>query len=136
MFKLTLVTPEKRVVTNQEIEEVTVPANKGELNILPGHAPLITTLSPGVLKYKVKNAKLSYAAISWGYCQVSSEGVNILAETVETSDDVDLERAEKSQQHAETSLLNMNLTDHEWVETQKRILRSKARQELAKLKGS
>ena len=54
MFKLTIVTPEKRILVGQEVEEVTVPAFKGELNILPGHAPLMTTLETGVMKWKLK----------------------------------------------------------------------------------
>ena len=54
MFKLNLLTPERKAVYDQEITEVTVPAYSGEITILPGHAALITTLGTGVLKYKLR----------------------------------------------------------------------------------
>ena len=50
MFSLTLVTPEKKLLTDVEIEEIIVPAFRGELNILPGHAPLMSTLGIGLLR--------------------------------------------------------------------------------------
>ena len=44
MFTLNVVTPEKKLVTDIEIDEVLVPAYRGQLDILPGHAPIMTTL--------------------------------------------------------------------------------------------
>jgi len=67
MFKLNLVTPDKKIVTDQELDEVTLPAYAGELNILPGHAPLMTTLTAGALKYKLKGQESEELAVSWGY---------------------------------------------------------------------
>ena len=76
MFKFSLVTPEKKFVTEIDVEEVIVPAFRGELDILPGHSPLVTTLSPGVLRYKeAGKSEFTQAALSWGYCEVSPEGV-------------------------------------------------------------
>lgn len=107
MFTLTLVTPEKRIVSGQEIEEVFVPAHLGELNILPGHAPLMTTLSTGVLKYRLKGQdKFNYAAISWGYCQVNPHGVNVLAETAERPEELDVARIDKALKKAEEAILS------------------------------
>ena len=54
MFTLNLVTPEKKLVTDLEVEEVIVPGFKGQLDILPGHAPLMTTLGTGVLRYRAR----------------------------------------------------------------------------------
>lgn len=97
MYTLTIVTPEKRLVAGQEIEEVFVPGYRGELNVLPGHAPLLTTLATGVVKYRLKGEnKLHYVAVSGGYCQVQPEGVNVLAETAEGSTEIDLELAEQA----------------------------------------
>ncbi len=93
-LKLTLVTPEKKLLTDTEVEEVFVPGFKGELNILPGHAPLMTTLSTGVLRYRLKaSAELKSIVVSWGYCEVNPEGVLVLAETAERAEDIDQERA-------------------------------------------
>ena len=66
MFLLNLVTPEKKIVTDLEIDEVIVPGYRGQLDILPGHAPLVTTLSTGIVKYRPKgSAKMETAVVSW-----------------------------------------------------------------------
>jgi F-type H+-transporting ATPase subunit epsilon len=93
MFLLSIVTPDKKLLTDVEAEEIFVPAFRGELNILPGHAPLVTTLSTGILRYRLKGETQVHAvAMSWGYLEVSHAGVSILAETAETSTDLDRER--------------------------------------------
>jgi F-type H+-transporting ATPase subunit epsilon len=134
MFKLTLVTPEKKVVTGQDLQEITVPGHHGELNIHVGHAPLITTLIPGVLKYKLSNGAEKAAAISWGYCQVSPEGVNILAETIESPEEIDVDRAENALKSTEERVVSETLEDELWEELQGKMDRAKARIEAAKLR--
>src|SRR4051794_38488327 len=92
---LSIVTPEKKVIENVHVSEVFVPAFRGEINILPGHSPLMTTLSSGVLKYReVGKTELEHVAISWGYCQVAPFGVQVLAETAEPKAEIDLQSAE------------------------------------------
>lgn len=93
-LSLTLVTPEKKLLADFEVEEVFVPGFRGELNILPGHAPLMTTLSTGLLRYRAKgHSDLQTVVVSWGYCEVNPNGVLILAETAERAEDIDQERA-------------------------------------------
>lgn len=128
MFVLNLVTPEKRLVTDSEIEEVIVPAYRGQLGILPGHAPLMTTLSTGVLKYKLKGQS-DYGAVvvSWGYCEVHPEGVIILAETAESLEEIDRARAEQALKKAQKALLDP-LLEPDQVETfQRKLARAQAR---------
>ncbi|UOF00415.1 ATP synthase F1 subunit epsilon [Bdellovibrio reynosensis] len=128
MFKLTIVTPEKRILVGQEVEEVTVPAFKGELNILPGHAPLITTLETGVMKWKLKGKeKQEIAVISWGYCQVSPEGVNILANIAELPEEIDVEAAKAYLADSEKKVMNESITDEEWTEYQREWARARAK---------
>lgn len=91
---LTLTTPEKKLLTDVEVEEVFVPGYRGELNILPGHAPLMTTLSTGLLRYRLKGStEIKTVVVSWGYCEVNPNGVLVLAETAERAEDIDQERA-------------------------------------------
>lgn len=132
MFTLTLVTPEKKLVSGQEIEEVFVPAYAGELNILPGHAPLMTTLSTGVLRYRFKGeTTLHPVAISWGYCQVNPTGVNVLAETAERPEEIDLNRVKASRATAEEKLASAEMTPEELEKFQGKIARAQAREEVA-----
>lgn len=132
MFKLTIVTPEKRLLVDQEVEEVTVPAFKGELNILPGHAPLITSLETGVMKWKLKGASSQeVAVISWGYCQVSPTGVNILADVADLPNEINVAEEKKFLADAEKKILHETLTDDEWNILQAGIARAQADIEIA-----
>lgn len=130
MFKLTLVTPEKRLVIDQEIDEVTVPAFRGELNILPGHAPLITTLETGVLTYKLKGQEAQKVSISWGYCQVNPQGVNILAEYAMAPVDLHIEELKKSLADAERRLSTESLDEEQWLEAQRDVAKARTGMEI------
>lgn len=131
MFKLTIVTPEKRLLINQEVEEATLPGFKGELNILSGHAPLITTLGTGIMKWKLKGSEsYSRAVISWGYCQVSPEGVNVLANLVDTPEEIDLAATKEFLIKSEKDMMNSNVTDVEFANLQQEWARARAKIEL------
>lgn len=132
MFKLTIVTPEKRVLVGQEVEELTVPAFKGELNILAGHAPLITTLETGVMKWKLKGKDLQETAVvSWGYLQVSPEGVNILANIIDTPEEINLETAKSKVAEIEAKAANELISEEDWKEFERQWNREKAKVEVA-----
>jgi F-type H+-transporting ATPase subunit epsilon len=137
MFTLTLVTPEKRIVAGTEIEEVFVPAERGELNILPGHAPLMTTLNPGILRYRLKgDAKMNAVAISWGYCQVNPQGVNVLAETAERPEEIDKSRLETAFRTAQSRLSSSDLDSEAIVKYQQKLALAEVRKELVTISGN
>lgn len=118
MFKLNVLTPERKAVFDQEITEVTVPAYSGEMTILPGHAPLITTLGTGILKYKLKGLDKTFrAVVSWGYCEVTPSAVNVLAEFMQTPEEVIVEASEKSLMVAEKKLAAEVLNDADYEAT-------------------
>ena len=132
MFKLTVVTPERRLVVDQEILEVTVPGYAGELNILAGHAPLITTLQTGPMSWKTASGEMTKAVISWGYCEVHPGGVDVLAETADLLGEFDVTEAEKSIVEGQKRLLNESLDDESWDNVHRQIARAEAQIELAK----
>ena len=131
MFKLNFVTPEKKIVTDQKLEEITLPAFKGELNILPGHAPLMTTLEAGIVHYRLADGTQDRFAISWGYCQVSGDGVSVLAETALAKDEIDSKAVAEHLKEKEALLITQELDDHGWVTLQHEIARLKAELQLA-----
>ena len=125
MLKLTLVTPEKEIFTDMNVDEVIVPGNRGELNILLGHAPLVTTLSTGTLKYKKGgDPKFMAAVVSWGYCEVCMDKVLVLAETVELQGKIDLPRAQKALKEAQVQLESGDLSPDEIIKFQRKVKRS------------
>ena len=104
VFKLEIVTPEKRVV-DTAAEEVQIPGKNGYLGVLPGHAPLITELSVGEIIYR-ENSTDQRLAVAWGFAEVLPDKVTILAETAERPSEIDVERARKSKDRAEHRLMS------------------------------
>ena len=132
MFTLTLVTPEKRLVTGAEVEEVFIPGWAGELEVLPGHAPLLTILETGVLRYKLKgDAKTYFVAVSSGYAQVNPHGVNVLAETAERPDEIDVERTKIAERDAEARLATQNEEPIVIRQMTAKVARARVRREVA-----
>lgn len=128
MFKLTIVTPERRLLVNQEVEETTLPGFKGELNILPGHAPLITTLGTGIVRWKLKGKeKQDQAVISWGYCQVSPEGVNILANIADLPEEIDISATKEYLAQSEKRIMTELIAEEDWVEFQREWAHARAK---------
>lgn len=120
MFKLNLLTPEKKVVVDQEITEAVIPTISGEVDILPGHVPMIANLGTGILKFKVKETGSTFkAVISSGYCEVNPEGVNILTESIQLKEEISEEAAKAQVAAANAKLTKGSLTDAQFEETLK-----------------
>ena len=135
MLKMTLVTPTKRLLLGEEVEDVVVPGHRGELTILPGHAGLVTSLLPGVLRFRKKGSGVySYAAISWGYCEVFSNHVNVLAETAELPKEIDVPRAQETLARANAKLANPSVTPEEIEKYSLKVQRAQVRLEVAQQK--
>jgi F-type H+-transporting ATPase subunit epsilon len=136
-FHLTLVTPEKKLLEGAEIEEIFVPGFLGELNILPGHAPLMTTLMPGVLRYRLKGeSQLHKVAVSWGYCQVNPTGVNVLADTAERPTELDRQKIASSIRDAESRLSSSSLESAELLKVISNLEVDRVREELVSSAGT
>jgi F-type H+-transporting ATPase subunit epsilon len=74
-----LVSPERRLASVQA-REVRIPGADGDLTAMPGHAPLITTLRPGILRIiKADGASDDYA-VTGGFAEISAAGTSLLAE--------------------------------------------------------
>jgi F-type H+-transporting ATPase subunit epsilon len=101
-FQLEIVTPEKKVVDTAS-EEIQIPGKNGYLGVLPGHAPLISELAVGEIKFRT-GAEEQRLAVAWGFVEVLPDKVTILAETVERPSEIDVERARKAKERAEQQL--------------------------------
>ncbi len=74
-----LVSPERRLASVQA-REVRIPGADGDLTAMPGHAPLITTLRPGILRIVKADGGTDDYAVTGGFAEVSAEGTTLLAE--------------------------------------------------------
>lgn len=112
-LKLEMVTPYKRVLS-QEVDEITAPGFLGELGLLPGHTPLLTTMKVGELTYR-QDGKLFHVAVNWGYLEVDDDTVTVLVDTAEKADEIDLERAKAALGRAEEALKALSQDDKKFV---------------------
>ena len=101
-FQLEVTTPDRSVLAEQ-VEEVVLPGLEGYFGVLAGHAPLLAQLGVGELSYRV-GATRRYLAVSGGYAEVLRDAVHVLARTAERSEEIDLERATRAKERAETEL--------------------------------
>jgi F-type H+-transporting ATPase subunit epsilon len=108
-LKLEMVTPYKKVIT-EEVDELMVPGRAGDLGILPGHTPLLTTLKVGELDYRIGNESY-HVAVNWGYLEIEDNVVTVLVDTAERADEIDLARAEKALGRAEQALEGLSHED-------------------------
>lgn len=108
-LQLEMVTPYKRVLSEQ-VDEVTAPGFVGELGILPGHTPLLTTLRVGEFSYKKGNQQFR-VAVNWGYLEVEDDNITVLVDTAEKSDEIDLARARAALGRAEDALKTLPQED-------------------------
>lgn len=74
-----LVSPERRLASVQA-REVRIPGADGDLTAMPGHAPLITTLRPGILRVVKADGSTDDYAVTGGFAEISAAGVSLLAE--------------------------------------------------------
>ena len=102
MIQLTIVTPERSLITEQ-VDEIQIPGGEGYLGVLPGHAPLFTELKVGELSYR-KGGNWNSLAVAWGFAEVLPDQVRVLAETAERAQEIDLERAMRAKERAEQRL--------------------------------
>ncbi len=73
-----LVSPE-RSLASMQVAEVQIPGADGDLVAMPGHAPVITTLRPGVVKVSGPEGTQDFV-VTGGFAEVNAEGASILAE--------------------------------------------------------
>ena len=82
---LQIITPERIVFLEEDVESVTLPGIEGELTVLPSHAPLMTALQPGPLLFRKAGQEVD-VALSGGFLEVRDDRVVVLADTAERSD--------------------------------------------------
>ena len=99
---LEIVTPDRSLV-HEEVDEVQLPGTDGYLGVLPGHAPLLTTLGVGELWYRI-GQEMHYVAIAAGFGEVLPDSVTVLAQIAERAQDIDVGRAEAARKRAEERL--------------------------------
>ncbi|MCK4713045.1 MAG: F0F1 ATP synthase subunit epsilon [Marinosulfonomonas sp.] len=87
-----LVSPERSLASLQATE-VQIPGAEGDMTVLPDHAPVLTTLRPGVVKVSGPEGDADFV-VTGGFVEISAEGVSVLAEQAHVGSEVKKEDLE------------------------------------------
>ena len=100
---LEVVTPDRKVLS-EEVDHVVLPTEAGgEIDVLPGHIPLMTMIEPGELRY-FKNGKPESIAIDKGFIEVIGDLVSVLTEAAIEVDEIDASTLEDARARAAEAL--------------------------------
>ena len=86
-FQFDLVSPEKLLFSG-EVTQVDVPGSEGDFGVLAGHAPMVTTLRPGILVVFRDGGELR-VVVNGGFAEVSPTGMTVLADMAVPRDEFD-----------------------------------------------
>jgi F-type H+-transporting ATPase subunit epsilon len=125
VFTVELCAPERKKLQVQATE-VQLPGAAGVFTVLPGHTPLLTTLTPGVMVFYPPQGEAQYVAVSGGFAEIIGDAINVLADTFELGEEIDAERAKAAHDLAE-GVLKKPADNRDIARAETAILRSLAR---------
>merc|ERR1712087_751983 len=91
------------VGVTEACSEIILPSSSGQLGVMGNHAPMMTSLDIGVLRYK-KDGEWKPLVACGGFASVDSNQVSILVNDFDTVEDIDLEAAKKDMEAATAEL--------------------------------
>ncbi len=100
-----LVSPE-RLLLSEPVEMVVVPGVEGDFGVLPGHAPMISTVRPGVISIYEGGTARTRIFVAGGFAEVTPERCTVLAESA-----VPLAEIDRAEVEGQIATLNQELTD-------------------------
>jgi F-type H+-transporting ATPase subunit epsilon len=127
-LQLDVVTPERRVLS-ESVNSVTVPGRNGEMQILPGHAALISELKTGVLTYNQDGTNFQLH-VSGGFMEVNHDRISVLAEIAERPEEIDAARARLAREQTEKQLSSWSGSEEDLEKAQVKLERSLVRLQL------
>ncbi|QQR77563.1 MAG: ATP synthase F1 subunit epsilon [Candidatus Moraniibacteriota bacterium] len=98
-IKFSLVTPERKLL-EEEVLQVTLPTEAGEVTILPDHIPYIATLKSGEARVETVRGESQHFVVLGGFVEFHDNALSVLADAAERADEIDLERARVAEERA------------------------------------
>lgn len=122
-LKVSIVTPDGPVF-NDEAQMVSAVTKSGELGILPGHIPLVSPIGIDIVRLKLVDGTEKWVTVNGGFLETDGNEVNILAETSEADEDIELSRAERAKSRAEERLIQTQSNHQEMIQAQLALRRA------------
>jgi F-type H+-transporting ATPase subunit epsilon len=126
-----IVTPNGKVFEG-DVHMVSVRATSGDMGILPNHIPLVAPLKISAVKLK-HYGEDQYVAVNGGFIEVRRESVTILTEAAELKADIDVERAQRAKEEAESRLSGLSEDSAEYQSVLRDLKRAENRLHVASL---
>ncbi|MBU7456006.1 F0F1 ATP synthase subunit epsilon [Leuconostoc fallax] len=102
-IQVQIVTPEGDVYNEQSIEIATVNTKGGQFGLMRHHEPVLAALDINELLVK-KDGKTVSLAVNGGFAEFSNNVLTVVADSAETSDKIDVNRAQSARDRAETRI--------------------------------
>lgn len=135
-FTVDLLTPEKVIAKDIPAESLIIPTIRGQINVLPHHTHIINRLSTGVLSiFGGADDPDRHFSVTYGICKVLEDKVIIMSHTSEENHEVDVERAQRALDNAQSHLNSEEpMTDDEVEKYRRKVDRAHLRMQLAQTK--
>lgn len=86
------------------VASLQVTGSEGELGIMPGHAPLLTQIKPGIARLVKQDGSEETFYLSGGILEVQPSSISVLSDVVKRADEIDEKAALEAKQHAEAAM--------------------------------
>ncbi|MGH7724611.1 MAG: ATP synthase F1 subunit epsilon [Candidatus Eiseniibacteriota bacterium] len=131
-FTVKLLTPERQVFSGEAIH-LYARGTVGYLGVLAHHAPLLTTLEPGVMSIRKPDGVQEHFVVTGGFLEVSDNRATVLADQAEPAGEIDTQAAEAALAQARSRLASPHLGSHGEAEIDRERLAAQAEQAAARL---
>ncbi|MGN6144919.1 MAG: F0F1 ATP synthase subunit epsilon [Mesorhizobium sp.] len=110
-FQFELVSPERLLVSDQ-VESVIIPGAEGEMTVMASHAPVMTTIKPGVVTLKSASGTEERYVVFGGFADVLPSGCTLLAESAVAVKDIDRADIARRIQEAKEDVADAKTDEH------------------------
>ena len=131
-FHVQLLTPEREVFAGEAIH-LYARGSLGYLGVLAHHAPLLTSLEPGVMSIRLPNQTQQHFVVTGGFLEVSNNRATVLADAAEPASEIDVAAAEHALAEAHERLAMPHLGTNNEPELERARWEAQAEQAAAKL---
>lgn len=125
LLELEIVSPVKSVYKGT-VKSVIAPGIMGEFQVLYNHAAMVSALQIGIMKLESESGEFTPYSTSGGILEVKNNKISILADTIESKEDIDEERAKHSLERGEKRIAE-NAENLDRARAEASIMRAKNR---------
>jgi|TARA_B100001964_G_C13973303_1_gene482892 ATP synthase F1 epsilon subunit len=94
-YKIEIISPEKMIFSDKNVQEVILPSYEGEMGILKDHIPIISFLRPGIVKISKSSKNVNSFFVQDGIIEFYSNNLTILSNKIINIKDLNKEKIDQ-----------------------------------------